>query len=90
MTDPHESPEREPGRPWLYRPRTLKGLFWALVLACALLGLADFAYHRHAVFGFEEFPVAYGIFGFVSFVGIIFAGRALRRLIMRDEDYYDR
>ena len=44
---------------------------------------------RH-VFDFESFPAAYGIFGFVSFTGIVLSGWWLRKLIMRDEDYYDR
>lgn len=75
---------------WLLRRRTTERLFRALVGLCVLLGAADLFYHRHVVYSFEEVPVAYGLFGFVSFVFIIFAGRALRRVIMRDEDYYER
>lgn len=52
--------------------------------------MADLVYHRHVVFDFESFPAVYGIYGFVSFVFIVFAGKGLRKLIMRDEDYYDR
>ncbi|MFQ5773517.1 MAG: hypothetical protein ACE5GS_03270 [Kiloniellaceae bacterium] len=86
------TPERNhgDGRHWLYRPRTLSRLFRGLVLVCAALGLADLVYARHGVFSFEELPAGYGVYGFVCFVGIIFAGRGLRKLIMRDEDYYDR
>ncbi len=75
---------------WLYRRRTVKGIFWGLILVCAALGLADLFYHRHTVFDFEGFPVAYGIFGFVCFTGIVLSGWWLRRLVERDEDYYDR
>lgn len=76
--------------PWLYRPRTIRRLFWTLAGICLVLGLADLVYHRHVVFDFESFPAVYGIYGFVSFVFIVFAGKGLRKLIMRDEDYYDR
>ena len=31
-----------------------------------------------------------GLFGFIAFIFIVFAGKALRKLVMRDEDYYDR
>jgi hypothetical protein len=89
MTQPGTPPPESNGH-WIFRRRTVNGAFWGLVLICALLGLIEVVYHRHTVFAFEGFPVAYGIFGFVSFVGIIFAGRGLRKVIMRDEDYYDR
>ena len=89
MNEPHDRPETEPRKPWLYRRATINGVFWALLVACALLGLADFVYHRHTVFAFEAFPAIYGLFGFVAFVFIVFAGIGLRKLIMRDEDYYD-
>ncbi len=89
MSDSHERPEREAHKPWLYRRGTINGVFWGLLGLCLVLGLADLFYHRHTVFGFEAFPAIYGIFGFVSFVFIVFAGIGLRKLIMRDEDYYD-
>ncbi len=88
--------ERRQGAPgpgnghWLYRRRTVTGIFRGLILLCAALGLADLFYHRHTVFGFEEIPFAYAIFGFVCFFGIVLSGYPLRKLVMRDEDYYDR
>jgi len=87
---PGTGPGHDPGTPWLYRRRTLDRLFWALAGLCLLLAAGDLVYHRHVVFDFESFPAAYGIFGFVSFAFIVFAGKGLRKLIMRDEDYYDR
>jgi len=88
MSAPHE--ERDGGQtPWLYRRRTISGIFWALVGICLLLVLADFVYPRYGTFAFEEFPAIYGIFGFVSCIFIVFAGIGLRKLVMRDENYYD-
>ena len=88
MNQPGTPPPASNGH-WIFRRRTVDGMFWGLVLICALLGLIEVVYHRHTVFDFESFPVAYGIFGFVCFAGIVFAGKGLRKVIMRDEDYYD-
>ena len=41
-------------------------------------------------FPIEEIPAFFELFGFFAFVFIVFAGTALRKLIMRSEDYYDR
>ena len=81
-------PKGEPH--WLDSKRTGKRVFWGLAALCAGLGLADFIYRRHVIFDFEEFPLAYAIFGFVCFFGIVLSGYPLRKLVMRDEDYYDR
>lgn len=77
-------------RHWLFRHSTIQAAFWGLVALCVVLGLADFLYDRHGEFAFEEIPLAYAVYGFVSFVFIVFAGIGLRKLIMRDEDYYER
>jgi hypothetical protein len=81
---------REDRPHWLERKETGRRLFWGLVALCAALGLADFVYPRHGIFGFEEIPLAYAIFGFVCFFGIVLSGYPLRWLVGRDEDYYDR
>ena len=75
---------------WLETRRTTSRIFWGLVALCAALGLADLFYHRHTVFDFEAFPLAYALFGFVCFFAIVLSGYPLRWLIGRDEDYYDR
>ncbi len=81
-------PKGEPH--WLDGKHTGKRVFWGLIALCAGLGLADFLYRRHVIFDFEAFPLAYAIFGFVCFFGIVLSGYPLRKLVMRDEDYYDR
>ena len=35
-----------------------------------------------------DFPASYAIYGFVSCVLLVLVGRVLRRLVMRDENYY--
>ena len=64
-------------------------LFWALVVACALVVGADLFIHRHGHFAFENIPAFHAGFGFIVFVVVVYAGKGLRRLVMRDEDYYD-
>lgn len=75
---------------WIFRRRTIDGAFWGLCLLSAGLGLANVVFQWRAIIAFEAFPAAYGLFGFISLAGIVFAGIGLRKVIMRDEDYYDR
>lgn len=92
MTQPgNDTPENDGrwGR-WIFHRRTIDGVFWGLCLLVAGLGLADVVLQWRKIIAFEAFPIAYGLYGFASFVGIVFAGKALRKVIMRDEDYYDR
>jgi hypothetical protein len=37
-----------------------------------------------------EFPASYALYGFVACVLLVVLGRGLRRLVMRDERYYER
>ena len=90
MNQRHEKAIPDDHKPLMYRRATIDTVFWVLVGVCVVLGLADLFYHRHTYFGFESFPAIYGLFGFASCVFIIFAGIGLRKLVMRDEDYYDR
>ncbi len=75
---------------WLDEPKNINRIYIGLWVVCALLALADLFYHKHAEFHFAEFPASYGIYGFVCFVFIVFAGKLLRKFVMRDKDYYDR
>ena len=77
-------------RRWLDEPRNVTRLVWALGTICVLLLLADFFYDKHAHFTWEDWPFFFGLFGFAAFFFIVLLGKQLRRLLMRDEDYYDR
>ena len=74
---------------WLDEPRNVDRLFYGLVALCALLGLADLVAHRHAIAAWEGLPNFHGFFGFVAFWCIVIAGKHLRKLLWRPEDYYD-
>ena len=75
---------------WLDRPGSVTKVFWAVVGACAALGLLDFFYHKHAELGFDGSFGFHGWYGFVCCVFLVLAAKELRKLLKRDEDHYDR
>ena len=76
-------------RGWLDEPGNVRRIVWALVTVCALLFVADALYHKHPEFAIEELFGFYALFGFAVYVGLVLTAKALRRLLMRPEDYYD-
>jgi hypothetical protein len=74
---------------WLDDPRNVNRLYWGLVVVCILLGVADLFVHRHVHFSWESFPNFYGFFGFAAFWCVVIAGKNLRKILWRPEDYYD-
>lgn len=73
----------------LDHPKNRNRVFWLLVIVCAVTFLLDLAVRRHPHFGWEGVPFFYAIFGFVAFWCIVIAGKHLRKLLWRPEDYYD-
>jgi uncharacterized membrane protein len=61
------------------------GFFIALVVVLAAEAFVD----MHGQFTVEHFYGFYAVFGFISYVTLIFVAKFLRKLIMRKEDYYD-
>lgn len=74
---------------WLDEPGNVNRLYRLLVAVCVLLFGADFLIHRHVHFSWEAFPGFYAIVGFVAFWCIVIAGKHLRKILWRPEDYYD-
>ena len=70
--------------------KNVKRVLKALVLACVLMAGADLVYHRHVVHPFEGLWGFYAIYGFVACVILVLLAKEMRKLLMRDEDYYDR
>ena len=75
---------------WLDDPRNHGKLSWWLLGICIVVLLADFGYTKHPVFAWEGWFGFFAFFGFVACVGLVLAAKAMRKLIKRDEDYYDR
>ncbi len=70
-------------------PKNVKRLIQSLAGLSALTVLADFFYHKHADYDFQGWIGFDAVYGFVSCVLLVLAAKQLRRLVMRDEDYYD-
>ena len=75
---------------WIDHPGNVRKIFWALAVVSAALLSVDLFLHKHDKFGFES------LFGFFAFYGfalpflLVLAAKQLRKIVMRDEDYYDR
>lgn len=74
---------------WADKPDNKRKLRIVLYVACALLVVADFLVHRHVAMPAERLPVFYALYGFVALVTVVMAAKGLRRLVKRDENYYD-
>lgn len=74
---------------WLDNPANVKLIITALVVVCAALFLADFLYHPHGHFAFEQWPGFYAWYGFLSYCAIVLTAKQIRKLIARSETYYE-
>ena len=70
-------------------PRKVSWTFRLLYAACAALMVADLIVHRHVVHPWEGVPGFYAVYGFVGIVVLVLLAKQLRRVVMRDEEYYD-
>lgn len=75
---------------WADKPENQRLIRRILFAACGLLVIADFVVHRHISTDIERVPAFYALYGFVALVGVVMAAKGLRRIVMRDEDYYER
>ena len=71
------------------KPANVKRVLRVLYAVCAGLLLLDFLHHRHVTHAWENLWGFYGLFGFAACVLLVLAAKELRKLVMRDEDYYD-
>lgn len=91
MTEPHKSsaPHGDDRR-WLDDSRNVTRVVYALGTLCAVMFLADLFYTKKAHFDIEEIFGFYAVYGFLGSVGLVLAAKAMRPLLRRDEDYYER
>ncbi len=71
-------------------PARVKIIVWALYAACAIVVVLDLDYEKEVHFGVESYLGFHAVFGFVAYVSLVLLATQLRKLIMRDEEYYDR
>lgn len=75
---------------WLDRSENVTRLFLGLCAVGLALVLADLVLHRHDSIGFAERFGFYAVYGFVACVALVLTAKAMRRVLKRPEDYYDR
>ncbi len=90
MNEVHNVPEAHDDRRWLDEPRNVTRVVHALATLCALMFLADLFYTKKAYFDVEDLFGFYALYGFAGSVGLVLTAKALRPLLRRDEDYYER
>jgi hypothetical protein len=75
---------------WLDFPKNVDKFVYGLYAICAIVaGLDLFHYKHHLHFAFERWFGFYSLYGFIACVGLVLAAKQLRKVVMRDEDYYD-
>ncbi len=84
MNEPEEKAKH-----WLDRPGSVDRIVWGLGMICALVVLAEMFFVKHAHYSWESLPGFHAFFGFVSCVLLVLAAKVLRKILMRDENYYD-
>ena len=82
-------PDHDDDERWLDKPSNGRKIISALIVIGVLLFLTDAIYHKHIHFGAENIFGFYALVGFFAFIGIVLSGKALRKFLMRSEDYYD-
>lgn len=81
-------------------PKRWKRLIAILFVICAAVFALDLVnllqkamgWHelRHQERDWEGLPGFYAVYGFLAYTTIVYTAKALRKGVMRDEDYYDR
>ncbi len=74
---------------WLDRPGNANLIIRVLIGACAVTVVADLFFHKHGDYPFQGWMAFDAVFGFLAYVGLVTLAKGVRRLLMRDEDYYD-
>ncbi len=71
------------------KPENIERLLKGFYAICILLVIADFVVHRHISLPWEKIPAFYALYGFVACVVLVVIAKAMRKVVMRKEDYYD-
>ena len=77
-------------RRWLDDPGNVTRLYRSLWVVGIVLVLLDAVVHRHEELAFAATPAFYATYGFFACVLLVLAAKALRRVLKRPEDYYER
>jgi hypothetical protein len=71
------------------KPENVSFVLRIFYTICGLLAVADIFIHRHTIHSWEDLTGFYAIYGFVACVALVRIATQMRKVLMRDEDYYD-
>ncbi|WP_111979985.1 hypothetical protein [Algibacillus agarilyticus] len=71
------------------KPENIAKIIKVFYVICAVLVIVDFIVHRHIYHDWENIPAFYAIYGFVGCVILVLIAKAMRKVLMKKEDYYD-
>ena len=89
MSSNHQNPDQAEKQYLFDKPKNVQRLLRGFYLCCVLLVLAEFVIHRHVYHPWEGLFAFHAGYGFVACVVLVLAATQMRKLVMRDEDYYD-
>ncbi|MCG7531596.1 hypothetical protein MHM98_09615 [Psychrobium sp. MM17-31] len=72
------------------KPSNIQMMLRVFYVLCAVLVLVDFVVHRHIYHDWENIPAFYAIYGFIGCVVLVLIAKAMRKVLMKEEDYYDK
>ena len=75
---------------FLDKPENIRLILRVFYVLCGALVLADFIIHRHEMHPWDHLPAFYPLFGFVACVLLVLVAKEMRKVLMRDEDYYEK
>lgn len=70
-------------------PGRIRAMVYAVYAVCAVLFVADLAYHKHAYTTFEGWFGFHAWFAFLACVAVALVARVARRVLMRPHTYYE-
>ncbi len=83
-----QAPEN-PRKGWADRKHNVELIVKSLYVICGILLFADLFYTKHGHFSFENWFGFFAFYGFLSYFCIVTSAKYLRKLVKRDESYYD-
>lgn len=71
-------------------PKNVQRLLKVFYASLVVLLISEFFIHKHAEFPWEEAHGFYAVYGFFSCVMLIFVAKVIRKIVIREEDYYEK
>ena len=70
-------------------PQNVKRVLRVFYGLAAGLFLIDLVIHRHVIHEWESFTGFYAVFGFIACVVLVLVAKQLRKLVMKNESYFE-